>query len=145
LNKIKEKFGENILIAYGNWNRSSQMKHCMPTMGKGLRKLIHKRYDTITINEYNTSKKCCGCHKDLKHYKDNEGKEVYRLFVCSECCYVSSKNKNNVAVFRTRDANAAMNILQLAKVYIATQQRHEAFQYKEKVQIPSSTFSALHS
>ena len=51
LNKIKETFGENILIGYGNWCRSSQMKHFMPTMNKGLRKLIHKKYDTITINE----------------------------------------------------------------------------------------------
>ena len=44
LNKIKETFGENILIGYGNWSRSSQMKHFMPTMNKGLRKLIHKKY-----------------------------------------------------------------------------------------------------
>ena len=65
LNKIKETFGENILIGYGNWSRSTQMKHFMPTMNKGLRKLIHKKYDTITINECNTSKKCCGCHNDL--------------------------------------------------------------------------------
>ena len=28
----------------------------MPTMNKGLRKLIHKKYDTITINECNTRK-----------------------------------------------------------------------------------------
>jgi len=49
LNKIKEKFGENILIGYGNWSRSSQMKYTMPTLNKGLRKLIHKKYDTITI------------------------------------------------------------------------------------------------
>ena len=59
LNKIKETFGENILIGYGNWSRSTQMKHFMPTLNKGLRKQIHKKYDTITINECNTSKKCC--------------------------------------------------------------------------------------
>jgi hypothetical protein len=34
LNKIKETFGENILIGYGNWSRSTQMKHFMPTMNK---------------------------------------------------------------------------------------------------------------
>ena len=39
------------------------MKHFMPTMNKGLRKQIHKKYDTITINECNTSKKCCDCNK----------------------------------------------------------------------------------
>ena len=37
----------------------------MPTMNKGLRKLIHKKC--------NTSKKCCDCYKDLEYYKDKEG------------------------------------------------------------------------
>jgi hypothetical protein len=50
LNKIKETC-ENILIGYGNWSRSTQMKQFMPTMNKGLWKEIHKRYNTITINE----------------------------------------------------------------------------------------------
>ena len=49
--KSIETFGENILIGYGNWSRSSQMKYTMPTMNKGLRKLIHKKYDTITIKK----------------------------------------------------------------------------------------------
>jgi hypothetical protein len=53
LNKIKETFGENILIGYGNWSRRTQMKHFMPTMNKGLRKEIHKKYNTITIQAKN--------------------------------------------------------------------------------------------
>jgi hypothetical protein len=95
LNKIKETFGENILIGYGNWSRSTQMKHFMPTMNKGLRKLIHKRYDTITINECNTSKKCCDCNKDLEYYKDKEGKKVFRLLVCSDCVRCEFFYKHN--------------------------------------------------
>jgi hypothetical protein len=124
LNKIKETFGENILIGYGNWSRSSQMKHFMPTMNKGLRKLIHKKYDTITINECNTSKKCCGCHKDLEYYKDKEGKKVFRLLVCSNC--VSCENKK--IVFRTRDANSSINIMKLTETWIETQERPLCFQ-----------------
>lgn len=124
LNKIKETFGENILIGYGNWSRSSQMKHFMPTMNKGLRKLIHKKYDTITINECNTSKKCCDCNKDLEYYKDKEGKKVFRLLVCSDC--VSCENKK--IVFRTRDANSSINIMNLAKCWIEKQERPLCFQ-----------------
>ena len=124
LNKIKETFGENILIGYGNWSRSSQMKHFMPTMNKGLRKLIHKKYDTITINECNTSKKCCGCHKDLEYYKDKEGKKVFRLLVCSNC--VSCENKK--IVFRTRDANSSINIMNLTRYWIEKQERPLCFQ-----------------
>jgi hypothetical protein len=124
LNKIKETFGENILIGYGNWSRSTQMKHFMPTMNKGLRKLIHKKYDTITINECNTSKKCCGCLNNLHHHKDKEGKEIFRLLVCSNC--VSCENKK--IVFRTRDVNSAVNIRNITKCWIETQKRNPAFQ-----------------
>jgi hypothetical protein len=124
LNKIKETFGENLLIGYGNWSRDTQMKFFMPTMNKGLRKLIHKKYDTITINECNTSKKCCDCHKDLEYYKDKENKKVFRLLVCSNC--VSCENKK--IVFRTRDANSSINILKLTKCWIEKQTRPIEFQ-----------------
>jgi hypothetical protein len=124
LNKIKNTFGENILIGYGNWSRSTQMKHFMPTMNKGLRKLIHKKYDTITINECNTSKKCCDCNKDLGYYKDKEGKKVFRLLKCSDC--VSCENKK--IVFRTRDANSSINIMKLTSCWIEKQERPLCFQ-----------------
>ena len=123
LNKIKETFGENIIICYGNWSRSTQMKHFMPTMNKGLRKLIHKKYDTITINECNTSKKCCDCNNDLEYYKDKEGKKVFRLLVCSNC--VSCENKK--IVFRTRDANSSINIMKLTQSWIEKQERPLCF------------------
>ena len=124
LNKIKETFGENILIGYGNWSRTTQMKHFMPTMNKGVRKLIHKKYDTITINECNTSKKCCDCNNDLEYYKDKEGKKVFRLLVCSNC--VSCENKK--IVFRTRDANSSINIMKLTSCWIEKQERPLCFQ-----------------
>lgn len=124
LNKIKETFGSNILIGYGNWSRSTQMKHFIPTMNKGLRKLIHKKYDTITINECNTSKKCCDCNKDLGYYKDKEGKKVFRLLVCSNC--VSCENEK--IVFRTRDANSSINIMKLTQTWIEKQERPLCFQ-----------------
>ena len=99
------------------------MKHFMPTMNKGLRKLLHKRYDTITINECNTSKKCCDCFQDLKHYRNKENKEEFRLLVCSNC--VSCENKK--IVFRTRDANSSINIMNLGKCWIYKQQRPSEF------------------
>ena len=124
LNKIKETFGENILIGYGNWSRSTQMKHFMPTMNKGLRKQIHKKYDTITINECNTSKKCCECNNDLSYYKNSDGNKQFRLLVCSECVRPQVKQ----TVFRTRDANSAINIMNIAKCWIEKQERPACFQ-----------------
>jgi hypothetical protein len=132
LNKIKETFGDNILIGYGNWSRSTQMKHFMPTMNKGLRKQIHKKYDTITINECNTSKKCCECNNDLSYYRHSDGSKQFRLLVCLSC------NRGNdysgcvrpqvkQTVFKTRDANSAINIMNLTKCWIEKQERPACF------------------
>ena len=124
LNKIKETFGDNILIGYGNWSRSTQMKNFMPTMNKGLRKQIHKKYDTITINECNTSKKCCECHNNLEYYRHKNGDKQFRLLVCSNCVRPQVKQ----TVFRTRDANSSINIMNLTKWWIEKQQRPPQFQ-----------------
>ena len=124
LNKIQETFGSNILIGYGNWSRDTQMKHFMPTMNQGLRKQIHKRFDTITINEFNTSKLCCECCKELHHYKDKKNADVYRLFCCVSC-------KNKETVFRTRDANSAVNMRKLTRSWMENQTRPSEFCYKQ--------------
>ena len=141
LNKIKETFGENILIGYGNWSRSTQMKHFMPTMNKGLRKQIHKKYDTITINECNTSKKCCECNNDLSYYRHSDGNKQFRLLVCLSCnrgndyspmanevCSGCVRPQVKQIVFRTRDANSAINIMNLTKCWIEKQERPACFQ-----------------
>ena len=124
LNKIKETFGDNILIGYGNWSRTTQMKHFMPTMNKGLRKQIHKKYDTITINECNTSKKCCECHNNLDYYRHKNGDKQFRLLVCSNCVRPQVKQ----TVFRTRDANSSINIMKLTSCWIDKQERPLCFQ-----------------
>ena len=140
LNKIKETFGDNILIGYGNWSRSTQMKHFMPTMNKGLRKQIHKKYDTITINECNTSKKCCECNNDLSYYRHSDGSKQFRLLVCLSCnrgndysptangvCSGCVRPQVKQTVFKTRDANSSINIMNLTKCWIEKQERPACF------------------
>ena len=107
--------------------RTTQMNGCLPSKGKGMRKLIHRRYDTITIHESYTSKRCCGCGNDLDHYWGDKGKEVYRLLSCDKC--VSGEHKRTV--FRSRDANAATNIMNIAVAWIQTRTRPEWFQHRE--------------
>jgi hypothetical protein len=128
LNKIKDTFGENLLIGYGNWSRDTQMKNFMPTMNKGLRKLIHKKYDTITVNECMTSKRCCRCMSLLENHKDEKGRKIHRLLVCKGQGCVSSQNKK--AVFKTRDLNSAVNILNLTRKWIERKERPEEFKMK---------------
>ena len=116
LNKIEHTFGKDIRIAYGDWSRSTQMKHFIPTKGVGLRTLIEKRFETVSINEYKTSKLCCNCHKELSKIK-------FRCLVCKECESYESEHP----IFLTRDLNAAINIRNLALQWIANQTRPLAF------------------
>ena len=73
-------------------------------------------------------------NKKVKCRRNKKGKEIYRLFYCSNC--VSSKNKNGV--FRTRDKNSAVSIMKLTKEWIETQSRPEEFCYYSTCQHPPS-------
>ena len=130
LNKIKETFGDNLLIGYGNWSRDTQMKHFMPTMNKGLRKLIHRKYDTITVNECLTSKTCCMCMSQLENHRDEKGRKIHRLLVCRGQGCVSSQNKKSV--FKTRDLNSAVNILNLTRMWMDSKERPVEFCRKSR-------------
>jgi hypothetical protein len=78
------------------------MANFMPTMGKGMWRAIHNRFDTVTINEHKTTMLCCDCNQQLAHVKDKRG-DIYCLFCCVSC-------KNKETIFRIRDVNAAVNI-----------------------------------
>ena len=110
------------MIGYGNWSRTTQMKHIMPAMNKGLRKLIHKKYDTI--NECILLKNVVIALEIWNITEINNWKKEFRLLVCSNC--VSCENKK--IVFRSRDANSAINIMKLTKLWIEKQEQPCEFQ-----------------
>ena len=74
---MSDAFGSDAVIAYGDWSRTSpQMKHFMPTKGVGMRNLISKRFSTVSVNEFRTSKLCCNCFGSLQHlYVENQEKK----------------------------------------------------------------------
>ena len=126
LKEIQKTFGEpgkEICIAYGDWCRSTQMRRMLPTLGVGLRRLVQKRFKTILVDEFRTSKLCCHCHKDLSHEHVPQKGKLWRSLVCHECGSLESKK----ARFITRDLNSAINIRNIAHQWIHHQTRPEAF------------------
>ena len=119
LNRIEETYGkkEDILLCYGNWSRTSQMKYIMPTKGVGLRRVISKKYDVVLIDEFKTSALCSKCNKELDNYKN-----IHRLLVCKNC---GLENKNSV--FINRDMNACINMVNLSKEWINSKKRNKNF------------------
>lgn len=63
LDAFEREFGspDKVVVGFGDWKQHHQMKHKPPTMGKGLRKLLRKKYPVFLVDEYCTSKKCSGC------------------------------------------------------------------------------------
>jgi len=125
LNTIEREYGKNrdIVIGYGNWSTTRQMKYCMPSINQGLKKIIEKRYRVFTIDEFKTSKLCSNCNNELHHYKMSENdikkykmkninapksKEIHRLFICSACsgqsaladCVLRTSRRQKNYIFR---------------------------------------------
>ena len=126
LNRMASTFGPDAVIAYGDWSRSSQMRHFVPTKGVGMRKLIAKRFCTVSVNEFRTSKLCCNCFGQSQHLRvesDANKKKVFRCLICPECESSASKQPT----FWTRDLNSAPNIRQLALKWMTEKTRPVAF------------------
>lgn len=125
LNNIKKKFGDDIVIAIGDWSNKNTIKGLASSMGVGLKRLISKKYDTVLIDEYNTSKKCCVCSNDLNKMKIN-GETKFRLLGCQHC---KKENQSNMGsqedkkkpmlkrcrLLLTRDRNSCLNMLKIIR------------------------------
>ena len=127
LNRMASTFGSDAVIAYGDWSRSTQMRHFVPTKGVGMRKLIARRFLTVSVNEFRTSKLCCKCHGPLQHLRvgsdATKKKKVFRCLICPGCDSSESKRPT----FWTRDLNSALNIRQLALKWMNERTRPAAF------------------
>jgi len=140
INRIENTYGkrEDILLCYGNWSNTKQMKYLMPTKGIGMRRAIEKKLDVILVDEFRTSKLCSCCYKELENYKLNKyelseykkhnGKEInkiHRLLICRSCRSNGLQNKN--ITFMNRDMNACINILNISKDWINKRSRNINF------------------
>ena len=122
LNTIEKKYGksEDLLISYGNWNNSKQMKHIMPTLGIGMRKLLEKKFTCVLFDEFRTSKLCCKCHNELENYNS-----LHHILICSNCKSDGCESKN--ITFINRDINGCKNMLDLSIEWINHKTRNKKF------------------
>ena len=121
LNHIEEFYGDpdDVLICYGNWSESQPMKYVMASQGVGLKRLISRRFETVLVDEYWTSRLCNQCHQKLEQYL-GEKRSLCHVLVCRHC---QSNRSENKCCFFNRDANAGMNILYLTKMWLQNQMR----------------------
>jgi hypothetical protein len=127
LQRIETQFGnkEDILVCIGDWSakQGSYIKGAS-TMGVGLKRLVKKRYTTLLLDEYNTSKKCCHCWKDISNITI-DGSKKFRLLGCKHCRndkeeHIGSPEDEPKSMFQsyrffTRDKNSCLNMLGIVK------------------------------
>jgi hypothetical protein len=127
LQRIETQFGnkEDIVVCIGDW--SAKQGSCIKgasTMGVGLKRLVKKRYTTLLLDEYNTSKKCCHCWKDISNITI-DGSKKFRLLGCKHCRndkeeHIGSPEDEPKSMFQsyrffTRDKNSCLNMLGIVK------------------------------
>ena len=139
INKIQETFGDDAVIGYGNWSRSSQMKGLKPTPGTTLRNEVARKCRCFDIDEFRSSSYCCYCHKKIKH-RYVKGKKLHRVLVCREC---SGPQDETVKVRYThRDVTGGANIRKFGLCELQGIERPVVFQRpkdetKSKTVVPS--------
>ena len=123
LNNIESTYGnkEDTLICIGDWSNKNTIKGLSSTMGIGLKKLVAKKFNTLLVYEYNTSKKCCNCHNNIDNKKIN-GNSKFRLLQCNNCNVGSSENSNKSTFqfckYLNRDQNSCANMLNIVNSYL---------------------------
>jgi hypothetical protein len=123
LNNIENTYGkkDDILICIGDWSNKNTIKGLGSTMGIGLKRLVSKLFNTVLIDEYNTSKLCCNCHKENDNKVINS-KSLFRLLTCKHCNGGGSENLHNSPLkcskFLNRDMNSCLNMQCIVKAYL---------------------------
>jgi hypothetical protein len=118
--QIKNTFGKEAVIMYGNWGRSPNLKHQPPSPGIGLRRKLCSYFKVYLVHEAYTSSVCPTCdHGVTKPRMDAKGKEVHHLLKCvSHTCFCPWWN---------RDVLGALNILRTGKHALRTGTWHPTF------------------
>ena len=68
IENIKKTFGANVVLAYGSWNRTTQMRGLIPSPTTRMRSLLSKHFlFLIDVPEYNTTVTCYKCEQKTMH------------------------------------------------------------------------------
>ena len=128
--KLKNEYGNDLILVFGDWSDEPGHKTGETTINKNLKRKLSKHFESYLIDEYNTSKLCCKCGREIEKYNDK-----HRLLICKDC----RLNKNqysykyfelNIDHFRndttkfkdryfTRDLNSCLNMIRLAEHIIS--------------------------
>ena len=111
-----EKGGrKKIVIMWGNWGKNPNLKHQPPTPGIGLRRKVHRTFQTYTCYEGGTSSSCPLCRKSLE-YPLTKKQKVYdevkdeKVYMLENIHHVLRCTNENCGIWWDRDILGSCNI-----------------------------------
>lgn len=135
LNEIENKYlsnedkkkGKKLLIYWGNWSITKQMKGKMSSPGIGIKRLLHSRFKILETDEFKTSKLYNKTFKELTNIKVRKGRHTKKLHQV-----LTLKEETEKCIRVNRDKNACMNILYIGKYFLQNQSRPIEFQREKQ-------------
>ena len=129
--KLKNEYGNDLILVFGDWSDEPEHKTGETTINKNLKRKLSKHFkNCYLVDEYNTSKLCCKCGRELEKYNDK-----HRLLICKDCRLNKNQYsykyfelnvdhfKNDTIKFKdryfTRDMNSCLNMIRLAEHIIS--------------------------
>ena len=158
INNFKNKFGkpDKVIIVFGDHDKGSHnMKGIEPVICKKFRRIFKNvGYKVYLINEFNTSKLCNCCHKELDKFlvrtsnKPRDIKENKKTLVNGLLKHTVSNPEGELnqllcKIIHNRDKNAVQNMLNIVEHIKKTGKRPEPFTRKEETLINSSPCKTL--
>ena len=128
-NLIKNKFGKNLNIIYGDWGMTKQMRHFISTPNLGVKRKLKETFNVFNIDEYRTS---------CLHYKTEEkGNNLYITDKINKQRKLHSvltfqmENTENESIYRidciNRDYNGCLNIRKIFHSFMTNKTRPERY------------------
>ncbi len=133
IQNIKKTYGNDVVIVIGNWGRNPNIKHCAPTPGIGLKRILAKHFELFEIDEFRTSMLFHETDKKCSKFYVNTEKDTTKPPVMEKVHYVlvgdsvDKKTNRPIRVCLNRDRNGVMNIRKIARSILETGQRPLAY------------------
>jgi len=128
---IKDKFGKDVTLIYGDWSSGQQMRHIISTPNLGLKRKLGEYFKVYNIDEYRTS---CLNHKTLDKneniYLPDKLKNLRKMH-----SILTYKMENNRKGCINRDNNAVRNMINITSQFLINKERPEIFKRSYKLPI----------
>ena len=124
IRKLKEEFGEDLIIMIGDWSIGQQMRNFVSTPNMKLKRKLKEAFPVYNVDEYKTScitNKTKEPNKNLYLIgKDGNYHKMHPILTYKMCNNGRIGNIN-------RDRNAVMNIREIVERWLEKQERPEIF------------------